>query len=167
MPGRQRAEYDAINGEGAYDKLMRLGLVRRDDPVLVVGPNELAELRKHPGFVPKGPAMTQSQKELQKFHGDIATHVEMLVTNEMRLHSQARPEAVEGSHGHDLAFQVYRLLQGYNDALMALNEFLEPCPCEDGRDATGHRCNVCHGHKYKPMSVRGRVPDAVTKESHP
>ena len=109
----------------------------------VVGRTTFDQLKNHPGFVPKGPAMTPSQKELQKFHSDIAIHVEMMVTDEMRTHAGAHPTE------HDLAFQVFRLLGGYGRALEALNEFLEPCPCTDGRDATGHRCSACHGMGYK------------------
>jgi hypothetical protein len=110
----------------------------------VVGSTTFNQLKNHPGFVPKGPAMTQSQKDLQKFHRDIAIHAEMLVTEDMRQHACADP--VE----HDLAFQVYRLLQGYGEAFDIINEFLEPCSRGNGRDATGHRCHICHGLKYRP-----------------
>ena len=88
--------------------------------------------------------MTPSQKELQQFHRDIAIHVEMMVTDQMREHAGAHPTE------HDLAFQVYRLLGGYGRALDTLNEFLEPCPCGDGRDALNHTCGACHGMRYRP-----------------
>jgi hypothetical protein len=43
-----------------------------------------------------------------KFYKDIETHVEMLVTPEMRQHAYA--DAKE----HDLSFQIFRLLSGYS-----------------------------------------------------
>jgi hypothetical protein len=42
---------------------------------------------------------------------DIAIHVEMLLTDEMRAHAYADAKA------HDLPFQIFRVLGGYREAL--------------------------------------------------
>ena len=53
--------------------------------------------------------------DYKKFYGDILTHVVMMVTTEMRIHACADP-----TH-HDLSFQIFRLLNGYDKALEELN----------------------------------------------
>jgi hypothetical protein len=54
--------------------------------------------------------------DYEKFYEDIQTHVEMLVTPEMRAHAYADANA------HGLSFQIFRLLNGYDQALQELKE---------------------------------------------
>ena len=54
--------------------------------------------------------------DYKKFYENVQTHIEMLVTPEMRAHACADANA------HDLSFQIFRLLNGYDQALQELKE---------------------------------------------
>jgi hypothetical protein len=54
--------------------------------------------------------------DYKKVYENIQIHVEMLVTPEMRAHACADANA------HDLSFQIFRLLNGYDQALQKLKE---------------------------------------------
>jgi hypothetical protein len=52
-------------------------------------------------------------KEYEKFYKDVQIHFEMLCTDEIRAHAYA-------DISHDLAFQIFRVLGGYRQALEEL-----------------------------------------------
>jgi len=60
-----------------------------------------------------------SEIDYKKFYENIQNHVEMLVTTEMRAHAYADAKA------HDLSFQIFRLLSGYDQALQEISELKE------------------------------------------
>lgn len=78
-----------------------------------------------------------SAEDYVKFYNDVKIHFEMLCTDRMRRHAYADPVA------HDLAFQVFRILSGYEQALeesaqldrdiltKAADRCCVACACED------------------------------------
>lgn len=75
--------------------------------------------------------MQKPSIDYKKFYEDIRTHVEYMVTPEMRAHAYANPNS------HDLSFQIMRLLSGYSQALNEIN-YLRGIPTnKEGLHSTG------------------------------
>lgn len=71
---------------------------------------------KHVAIKPCKAVQTPSEINYKQFYKDIECHIDMMVSPEMRMHACADPVQ------HDLAFQVFRLLSGYGEALEELNK---------------------------------------------